>query len=48
MSCAKIRLKDRIAAEVALAATRDKGNVRYYRCFNCFGFHLTSSPKKPR
>ncbi len=48
MSCAKIRYKDRIAAALALEATKDKGNVHFYRCFNCWGFHLTSAPKRPR
>lgn len=53
MTCPKIRYRDRIAAELALAritnrdrSHRDKTETRTYRCPKCGGgWHLTSKPR---
>lgn len=44
----KIRYRDEIAAQIALASTarRDRAEENYYRCPQCSGFHLTKNPKK--
>lgn len=46
MSCStgKIRYRDRLGAQIALAGTRrkDRSEARAYRCPDCRGWHLTS------
>lgn len=50
MSCGKVRYRDRIAAQIALANTRQhrsakRNEARAYRCPRCRGWHLTSRRK---
>lgn len=49
MTCRKLRYRDRIAAQLALAQVirqdkphRQKTEARAYRCPSCRGWHLTS------
>ncbi len=51
--CGKIRYRDKIAAQLALASTgsnkhtrREKDEQRVYRCPQCHGWHLTSAKKR--
>ncbi|WP_306369114.1 hypothetical protein [Nocardiopsis sp. CC223A] len=53
-SCGKRWFKDRISAELALAAIRHHGRDRSdrmprraYECPDCRGWHLTSKPERP-
>lgn len=50
--CGKVRYRDRIAAELALAKIQHQGHrqgkeeKRAYRCAGCRGWHLASNPSR--
>lgn len=54
MKCKKRKYRDPIAAKLALASTsnkahrRNKNEIRYYKCYFCNAYHLTSQPYKPK
>lgn len=43
----KRRLRDEVGAKLALAEAlaRDSGEIRFYECMMCGGYHLTSQDK---
>ena len=53
MTCRKIRYRDEIAANLALAKLQRQGKAghdetRAYRCEKCGGWHLTSQKRGKR
>lgn len=53
MKCTKVRYGTELGAKIALSQTWRSGSatreeMRVYRCRHCYGWHLTSQPRRSR